>query len=366
MGHGYWPFSARSAFISSLVLAVAILGLMFWAAGRENGGFEISGLSFVVALLAALVPVIALVLGRVTSVEAAGVKLSLEAVQEVVRTSGEVGTRALLAENLGLRPGQVEDSGSDTVMRTLADVVGNDVVVVDLREGEAWWKSRLLLLTAGAARLHNPRAIAFVKATPDRPQTYIGWASPSDILRRLLEVDPVLRRAHESADRKTLLWRLSSAPEEGSARRLPWAPSGNDISYSEPKNATERALWLEHPDGGKWMLPWPSAAAVYPHHVDGYDFLVPEHILRDEIRGVEQDAPDNRVTDSRLRDWLGSVLHEDSVDRDEDEATWTATIVRSTAEYFAVTSNDQLVDLIPRQRALNALMLKLVEPEKSA
>lgn len=324
MRDSFWPYSRRAAFVASLVLVPVLLLLVVVASEQGYGGLGGSAWPLFVAVIVGLIPVLALVLGGVDSVQAAGVKVAFAAVQEVVAKTSDVSTRALLAQNLGQPPGQVGDSGSDTVIQTLSSVTGNTVVVVDLQEGDAWWSTRLLLLASGAARLNNPKAIVFVRAEPNRPQAFLGWAEPTEVLRRLLLAEPELQAPHWRADRNTLIWRLSTPTDPGAARQPPW----------------------------------PGAAVP---HVDHPDQFVPERLLRDELRTLEQSGRDLRVTIGRLQDYLGSVLHTDAIDRGDHDENWLNRLVESRAGYIAITSDGQFVNLAPREAALNALLLSLLE-----
>ena len=257
MRSSYWPFSRRAAFFTSIVLLPASVMAVLWPASQEITGFEFSIWILIVAVLVGLLPVILVVLGGVGSVEAGGVKIAFAAVQEVVTKSSDVDTRALLAYNLGQPPGQVQDSASDTVIETLSAAVGNDFVVLDLQEGEAWWETRLLLLVTGATRLHNPKAVAFTSATPDRARTFIGWAKPVDIQRRLLDTHEAFRIAYQRAERDTLIHKLSVKDTPDEVRMTPWAPAGKAKEFLAEK-ATKPTIGVQQENGNMWEYPWPS------------------------------------------------------------------------------------------------------------
>lgn len=146
MTHRFWPFDRRTAYILSAVLVPICVAVVVWL-HRWNGKDEtdVPPLALLLAVIVGLAPVLLVILSGVGSVEAAGVKLAFAAVQEVVTERGAVGARSLLANNLGTAPGQVQDSSGNTIIDSLREAVGNDVVVADLREGQAWWETRLLM-----------------------------------------------------------------------------------------------------------------------------------------------------------------------------------------------------------------------------
>jgi hypothetical protein len=355
----FWPFSRRAAFLASLVLVPLCVVAVLLLGDHEVGGFQVSNWILLAAIIVGLLPVVLVVLGGVQSVEAAGVTVAFAAVQEVVADTTKVETRHLMAMNLGQPPGQVSDSASDTVIETLSNAVGNDVVLVDLKEGDAWWETRLLLLAAGAARLQNPRAVVFTAARPDRPQTFLGWARPADLRRRLLEARPPFQLAAERAEHDTLLWTLSLPYTSKGIRQLPWAPRGK-AKEQWPNSANPPPMGVRDEDSDYYEFPWPAPEPGPPPQPMRQDRFVPERFLLRKLADLESEDAQWGISEQRLRDLFGSILCTDAVDRDDAEEQWVAMTIGSTAEYFAVTSSGQLVGMIPRFRALNAVLLSLL------
>ena len=70
------------------------------------------------------------------------------------------------------------------------------------------------------------------------------------------------------------------------------------------------------------------------------------------------------ISEQRLKELFLSVLHVDAVDRDDPDERWVSTTIGSTSDYFAVTSDGgQLVTMVPRSRALNAVLLSALEAQ---
>src|SRR3954452_3093251 len=197
-GTRYWPFRARWAFIASAVLVPAAVVLVIWLY-RPDGPMaaRLSLPALLIAVALGLIPILLVVLSGVGAIEAGGVKVAFAAVREVVDTAGIITTRSLIADNLGAPPGRVADSGSDTIIDTLKVAAGTQSVVVDLREGEDWWETRLLALASGASRAGYPKAVVFVATETESRQRFLGWATPQDLLRRMLAREPRLRQAHD-------------------------------------------------------------------------------------------------------------------------------------------------------------------------
>lgn len=336
MADRFWPFNRRMAYISSLFLVPGCVAVVVWLYswnGNEETG--VPPLALLFAVLVGLLPVLLIVLSSVGSVEAAGVRVAFAAVQEVITDRGT----ADVLSNLG-EPRAVLDSGSDTIIESLKKAVNNDVVQVDLGDGQTWWKTRLFMLAAGARRLGYPRAIVFTCVTPNRPRTFVGWAVPGDIFRSLAWNDFSLRQAAEAAERDTLVWKLSL-----------------------PQNNPHNPLGLVR------ELPWKTEGSFYLPAVPHADEFTPERFLLQHLQPLEASMSRGSaegpigylwMNNSRVTDLLDSVLHTEAVDKKEGEKRWVEVILGSTDDFFAVTSNREFVNLVPRRAATNAVLLSVI------
>ena len=351
----YWPFGVRWAFIASLIMVPALVAVAVWLYRPEGPlATKLTFPPLLVAVLLGLLPVVLVILGGIRSVQAAGVTVAFAAVQDVVSTHGVVTARSLIADNLGNPPGSVMDTGSDTIIDSLKNAVGNHSVVADLKEGDEWWDTRLLVLVSGGVRLTFPKAVIFTGATPEQPRCFLGWATPSELLRRLLARDPALNTAYREAQRDWLLWQLG-AQALPAGRVLPWAPSGN-ARTNLPAGAPIPQLAQRLPDGTV-ELPWPSPEPQPTPWVMREDGFEAERLLLSRLGPLETGGRPRSLTEVRLHELFGPVLHTGAVDPDDDEAAWVETTLGSTADFFAVTRGRQFVNLVPRQTALNAVLL---------
>src|SRR5262249_48897501 len=66
-------------------------------------------------------------------------------------------------------------------------------VCVDLKEGNAWWVTRLLAVCAGAIGVGSPRAIVFVGRRENRERIFLGWGAPINLLRAIVDSNPEYR-----------------------------------------------------------------------------------------------------------------------------------------------------------------------------
>ncbi len=89
--------------------------------------------------------------------------------------------------NICLEGESVGDSSSVQILDALKRSATTDIVVVDLKEGKAWWETRLLVLVAGAVRTGKPRSVVFVASTTRQSKAFLGWAPPRALLDALLD-----------------------------------------------------------------------------------------------------------------------------------------------------------------------------------
>jgi hypothetical protein len=87
-----------------------------------------------------------------------------------------------------------------------------------------------------------------------------------------------------------------------------------------------------------------------------------ERVLLDQVidLGLEQPGAPRSLTDVRVRELFGSILHTDAVEREDEEENWVVTILTSTADFVAVTRGQRFENLVPRRAAVNAVLLSLV------
>ena len=272
----YWPFDARWAFFASLILVPGLVALAVWLY-RPTGPLS-TRLTFptlLLAVLLGLLPVALVILAGVRSVEAAGVKVAFVAVRDVVNTGGAVPARSFITDKLRNQPispalhdAALEDA-EYTIIGSLKDAAGTDYVVADLQRGDAWWDTRLLVLVAGAARLESPKAVVFTSPTPDGPRGFVGWARPSELLGQLLATEPTLSEAYQEAQGDLVQQRLNAAQKQAPTR----------------------------------------TGSVSPSRVTPKDGFEAELLLLTRVRRLEPPDTARRLTEVRVRELFGPILH---------------------------------------------------------
>lgn len=302
----FWPFSRRSAWITTALLVPTLIALVatLQSAGVLSGD-RISPQIALVAVALSFIPVLALVLERVTSVKAPGVEVTFAAVQKAVQTAGTA-TRTTISDNLGTPPGSpVYDSAGGSILQAVQAGTTSDVVIVDLGDGHQWWQTRLLLLASGMSRHRPNSAIVFTAILADQPQQFIGWAPSTAVLKCLLTSNEQLRRAYQLATRDTNLIGLA-----------------NPVQWDTLGSALETPVQLANGQN----LPY----------VSKFDDFVGEQMLFQRLlategghvgRGIE-------VTVTQLRDLLAPILHVDSLAKEASESEKLSTLLHANSDYL--------------------------------
>lgn len=326
-----WPFGGRAAVLTSvlsfLVLVIAV------AAMQDHGWMGSIQMSLGTLALVAGIAAIPLILRLIDTVARnggsiavpGGFSVSIAAAREVASTRVE-GTR--IASNLGgVRGANIADSGGTAVLDALSPSAGSDVAIVDLGDGDQWWRTRLLLLCAGAHRLGTPQVIVFTATIAGRRGQFVGWGFPREILRQLL-LDPELARAHRRAS--------------ASAARV--------------------ALGLPGAMPNQVAMPWPNATM----NVGDDPSMEPERLLMLELNPLEQPQGErlsrNQISASGLRADLEAVLRTASVDTSASDEAWISHVLCSTEPYVAVTERGEYRSLVSHHRAVNALLASVIAP----
>ncbi len=323
-----WPFSGRAAVFTSaaalmlLVLAVAVLQDHSWMGSIRMSLGTLAVLAGVAAipLILRLADTLARNGGRIA---AGGFSLQIAAGREGASTRVE-GTR--IASNLAsVRGADVIDSGGTAVLDALAPSVGRDIAIVDLGDGDQWWRTRLLLLCAGAQRLGTPEVIVFTATIAGRGGQFVGWAFPREILHQLLR-DPDLARAHRRA-----------------------AALAGRVDLGLPDTTPNQVV-----------VPWQSPAM----YVGDDPSMEPERLLMTELHPLERPGgeglKDNEISAGRMRTDLEAVLRTVSVDASASNEAWISHMLCSTEPYVAVTNRGEYRSLVSHHRAINALLASVI------
>jgi hypothetical protein len=319
----FWPFGTRAAVILAPVMLILLL--VVWGISRDPLHFDEAHAGWVLLgiVLLSVLPLMLVVLEGMAlsggSIEVGKVKLALTAAATA---------QSLVVATRNVAPGvNISDTGSAQIIDGLRRARSARIVVANLEDGHAWWESRLLILCAGAARVGRPLVIVFTAMRSGRPNQFVGWGHPTELLDRLLDVNPDYARKFEHA-----MGLASAARQEHSVPR-----------------AGARAR----------VVPQAKSFIVYPPNTEGLNPFLEEQLLADALGSIE--SPPREIGLGRLNDLFDPVLHTGRVDRTDLEAEWFKKALRSDEEYVAVTDSGTYVALMTRDEVISEVLLALTE-----
>ncbi len=184
-----WPYSTRLALLAIpviWVLSAITLGLTHnYLAWPDSG--TINNLTLIVIAFGFIPLALVLLdtaLNSRAKVEFMGVKIDFSRVD---LAQPEVRYESIgIPDNAGDEGELVTDSSPMQITNALEKATQNEIVQIDLKEGASWWTTRLLALSAGAVRAGAPKILVFTGTKANVSQVFLGWATPKDILRALL------------------------------------------------------------------------------------------------------------------------------------------------------------------------------------
>ena len=129
-----------------------------------------------------------------------------------------------------VQPGiALDDSTQQMLDQAAATASEQSIIVVDLRDGRAWYLTRLFALAATGAVMRSPRAVVLVCQRNGRPQQVLGWARPDDIVTGITRHDVRYRELWQYAMRYLENLRLNSGPQIAPVAELPKLAWYNDF-----------------------------------------------------------------------------------------------------------------------------------------
>ncbi len=84
---------------------------------------------------------------------------------------------------------QIGESNFEELNEAALEVTEQSVVVINLEDGRAWYKTRLFAVAATAEILHAPRALVLVGLRGGQPMQVAGWVRPRDFVKAVIRSD---------------------------------------------------------------------------------------------------------------------------------------------------------------------------------
>lgn len=328
-----WPFGPRTCLITAAALLVGLLllfGIFRTTAGWPSTPSENAVLFgfLIISLMPIALAFLDAVIERGAVVEYKGVKLDFSQGREL-DSSG-----LTVPANIGVRGKPLSDSSTTEILDTLRRAAAQEIVVIDLEEGQAWWETRLLVLLFGAVRHGRPDKIIFVGTDARKEQQFQGWSYARDLLPRLANANPQFERSLHIA-----------------------RAAASQVALMEPASAPGAPTW-KPPVGPfaqlhSWMENNP--ATGLPN-----EFFA-EQALQSELgEKIEQLGGAHSISLLRLEELFRPILNKDHID-----LTWTAdrqldAFLESDAPFLAITRDAHYSALVSRLALLNQLLKPLL------
>jgi hypothetical protein len=240
--------------------------------------------------------------------------------------------------NIGVAGQPLTDSASAQILDALRGATMNDVVVIDLEDGTAWWETRLLVLLAGAVRLGRPNAVVFTATEAAEPDRFQGWAPPAGLFPLLLRSDKRYEEIYFRVRSWMRQWEL-----------VPPQPP-NQVPLSPP--------WMQGTGPAHaWMLF--DGATGLPNEL-GF-----EQLLQSELGQAIEMAEEGpkKISVSRLVEVFRPVLRTTSVDEAWPAERQVDAVLSTDDAYVAITRSSHYLRLTTRTSALAGLVRSLLALE---
>lgn len=277
-----------------------------------------------------------------------------------------------LQDNILAEQEQLQDSGGMKMVAAMKKATSSEIVYLDLKDGNAWWTTRLLALCAGARETDTLKAIVFVGQRENRERQFLGWGSPADLLSAMLKDNPdyALRYRHAVTASRQLSMFYSA-----DRSFLPiLAPPLVVPPASAPLQQTvvPASAFVPGPPGSATEIPvqilFNGLVAAHQFSHDENEAAMLAKITLEEIQGITDPAaplpslemtPD-RLTLSRLQALFAHCLHTETVDRAWLNDKQLSTFLASDAAYVALTRHGVYEGLLRSQLGARAVIRELL------
>jgi hypothetical protein len=343
-----WPYSTKAALIS-IPLSWCILAIILYAIHPywSVAGTSLSRiilLSFAIGLVPLLLLLVDYVAQSRAVIDIKGVKLDFS--QTDTATRGVV-----LPDNVGRVEPLISDSSPNEIIEILESAIHNQVVRIDLKEGSAWWVSRLLALCAGASRVGSPKALVFVGLKENVGGAFLGWAAPQDLLRAMIEENQprgnppttygaLYRKAVWITRQVALYGRTDDVP------RVAWIQPDPNV----PPVLSNEVLRYFQPHTTKYLKLGDAAL---------------EQILMDQLGLYQMETPADRLTLGRLESLFSQCLYRASVDLELPKDDQLTKFLDSSAPFVALVLGTKYQSLIERRETESTLLRQLFKKPKT-
>lgn len=332
-----WRYSIRSALLAAPIIWIAF-GVVLAGTRGSLGWPDGSSMKWVFPTVvgAGLVPILLCVIDYVAS---RGAVLGFKGFTiDFSRTEIQRATFGL-PENIG-RPGAViPDSTAMEIVATLEAATTNPIIRLDIKEGNAWWVSRLFALSAGAVRVGAPSVFVFIGVKQEEEGIYLGWARPAALVRAFVA--------------------------DHTRRGTPPVTFG--VVYRKAERLTYQVATFLRPAGEPatpFDVPPPAAPGEIQRYINRGKYAelgaaAFEQVLLDQLGAYGLEDPPDQLTLGRLEGLFAHCLHRDTVDLEWPKERQLTAFLESSGPYVAVVRRGKYEGLVERSEVDRLIVRRL-------
>lgn len=336
----FWPFKPYTSIIATIALLIGLVIIFVvlritikWPSQEHETKVLIGMLLF--SLLPIVLALVDVFIERGGVFEYRGIKIDFSKIQKWG------GSEITVSDNIGLPNQPLNSSSMPDILDALEKSMTCDVLIIDLKEGQAWWETRLLVLLAGAVRLKKPEKVVFVGKDGGIDKCFQGWSHPHELLPFILKAHPQYLRSFHAA--------------QAAARKRELVEPVNPINPTNPWSAP--------------IIPdWMNTGLVVVHNVNSFDKdglpkeMLAERLLAYDLGAeVENKEGSKRINLVRLEELFRPVLFKERIDESWKPERQIEKFFESKFDYLAVTQDRRYLKLVSRLTVLNAVVRTLVE-----
>jgi hypothetical protein len=334
-----WPYKSQLAFLAVPLVWVAFI--LVFVAGQRWGAWhgDMGGQTMIVVAIISVLPLLLVVLdffvlsGAVVDIK--GVKLDFSKVQQQERAGG--GAQGFeLPENAGVPGAIVSDSSPMTIQQTLSIASEHRIVVANIKSGNAWWVTRLLVLCAGAVRTGSPDIVVFLGKKENVLNCFLGFGRPAELLAAMLNEKKYEER------------------------------------YVSAKAATQQ--FLNYKAIKDMLLPTTIIIPPLAMRYATSEYLamgeeVAEQILLDHLgniafAGGSLEAPPDKISISRLNELFEPCLYRDCIELGDKDEEQLRQLFAAKGEYVALVKGGVYSSLLKKRDGEELILRQLALPKE--
>lgn len=326
----FWPYKPKNSIVSAIVTLIALLiifgilrSTISWPSDASTNTTLLGIL--LLSLLPILLSILDTVIDRGGTIGYKDFKIDFSKAQkselEAFKIPVNIGT-----DTLGITKSAIQE-----ILKVLGESASVSIAIINLKDGLAWWDTRLFLLLAGAKRLGNLNKIVFVATIGNVAETFIGWAYTNSLFKCLLKRYPEFFKAYINA--KTV-----------SSQRDLINLTGTDLNSAILK--LRDMEWMSRSAMENLFIPEYSTVDVFE-----------EQVLQDELgTKIEANNQAQLISVNMLKTLFASVLITESIDENWTSERQREALVISNSNWMAITKKGKYSSLISKASILEEMI----------